>query len=161
MTTDKVFTKQRGGTFGKRCKHFAGIDFTDPTKQCEAGVLMKDVTVIQPFKYRYGGGGTVYTSGYSQPCFSDSDPFGVCECKHQRFPTAEEVAAEEAKMDKLLNRTFVARDAIVKATGGKRGVSGKIACPVCNTGELAYSVAGINGHIWAKCSTEDCVSWME
>lgn len=39
--------------------------------------------------------------------------------------------------------------------------SGKMLCPICNKGELYYSRASYNGHVHARCSTENCVSWME
>ena len=38
---------------------------------------------------------------------------------------------------------------------------GEITCPVCKTGKLRYSRFGYNGHVHARCSTKDCVAWME
>ena len=35
---------------------------------------------------------------------------------------------------------------------------GKIKCPKCE-GELHYTRAK-NGHVWGKCKTENCLSWM-
>ena len=37
--------------------------------------------------------------------------------------------------------------------------SGTIKCPACKC-NLNYSVAQINDHVWGKCSTKDCLSWM-
>ncbi len=37
---------------------------------------------------------------------------------------------------------------------------GKIECPKCK-GELNYSRAKSNGHVWGKCKTENCLSWMQ
>ncbi len=54
-----------------------------------------------------------------------------------------------------------ARDAIVQKTNGQRGISGEMGCPACGRGRLQYSVAGVNGHISARCSTDECVSFME
>lgn len=39
--------------------------------------------------------------------------------------------------------------------------SGTIPCPVCNSGSLMYSRATYNGHVHARCTTKDCVAWME
>lgn len=39
--------------------------------------------------------------------------------------------------------------------------AGKMACPICLTGELGYSRSSYNGHIVAGCSTKDCVRWAE
>jgi len=43
---------------------------------------------------------------------------------------------------------------------GKGGVS-SVSCPKCKTGTIDYSVASFNGHIWGKCTTKDCVRWIE
>lgn len=37
--------------------------------------------------------------------------------------------------------------------------SGKIQCPKCS-GDLHYSRSK-NGHVWGKCKTEGCLSWMQ
>lgn len=58
-------------------------------------------------------------------------------------------------------RITKARSAIVDATRGKRGVSGAIDCPVCGAKVSLHYVAACNGHIHGKCSTKDCVAWME
>lgn len=34
-------------------------------------------------------------------------------------------------------------------------------CPFCPDGTLRYSVASVNGHLHAACTTKGCVSWME
>lgn len=46
--------------------------------------------------------------------------------------------------------------------GFKKGKGGNatIVCPICK-GNLAYSVASINGHLWGTCQTEGCVQWMQ
>jgi hypothetical protein len=49
---------------------------------------------------------------------------------------------------------------ILEAANGKRLVSGRIDCPVCGAGKLAWGVAN-NGHISATCETAGCVSWVE
>lgn len=41
------------------------------------------------------------------------------------------------------------------------GGSGWIWCPACGNGKLEYSRSSWNGHIRAKCSTSNCLSWME
>lgn len=48
---------------------------------------------------------------------------------------------------------------IKETEGKKRGVKGSINCPKCN-GELQYSIAKLNGHIWGKCKTDKCLKWM-
>jgi len=43
---------------------------------------------------------------------------------------------------------------------GETGIQGNIACPQCG-GKLNYSIAKLNGHLWGKCETENCLSWMQ
>jgi hypothetical protein len=37
---------------------------------------------------------------------------------------------------------------------------GIIECPKCK-GKLHFTRAKINGHVWGKCETDDCLSWMQ
>jgi len=137
MTRDTIF-----------CKHFRSMM---DNETCEAGIAYESLKGI-PFDQR--------------PCFCRK---GVAPggCDKAEFPTAEEVAAEDAAMDALFARTVTARAAIVAHLGGhwKDGMpsaSGAIDCPVCKGDKsLHFSRAGYNGHIHARCSTEDCVAWME
>jgi hypothetical protein len=50
-----------------------------------------------------------------------------------------------------------------KAQGFKQGNggTGEMPCPTNCGGTLRYSVANVNGHMHAVCSTKDCVRWME
>mgnify|MGYP001081117917 CR=1 FL=1 len=94
----------------------------------------------------------------SCPCFG---PEQTGECEAKEYPTVEELAARDAEMAERFAKTAKARAAIVEAADGKRGVAGEIPCPVCETGKLRYSVASLNGHVHAACTTADCVRWME
>lgn len=58
--------------------------------------------------------------------------------------------------------------AITDKTGakpnGRKGdlipdISGEIVCPKCGE-KLYFNVHGENNHIWGKCSTDKCLSWM-
>lgn len=40
-------------------------------------------------------------------------------------------------------------------------IESSMSCPVCTAGELAYRISSYNGHIWAKCSTADCIAFMQ
>lgn len=78
-----------------------------------------------------------------------------------RGMTPEQAAHAEDALDARLANMTAARDAIVKATGGKRRVQGRIDCPVCKGLKTLGFVVHGNGHIHAACSTDDCVCWME
>ena len=68
--------------------------------------------------------------------------------------------SEEFDFEKYLNRTFKVREKIVEHSGGKKGASGSIDCPLCD-GKVNYAIAENNGHIHAVCTGDNCVSWME
>lgn len=125
------------------CKHYNGMH---GNTCCKAGVLYSLFKGKKP---------------ETVPCWEEQE---VSSCDKAEYRTIEEIEAEEKWMMERLANTGKARQAIVAHLGPwKRGAggSGKIPCPVCATGTLSFSRAGINGHIHASCSTETCVSWME
>ncbi len=131
------------------CTHYRAMS---EHKTCEAGVEYEKFKGV-PFDQR--------------PCFArhGEPPPGGWELA--QFPTPEELARQEVEDAKPWADIVSARTAIVEACGGpwKRGTpgtSGRIDCPVCaGVKTLGYSRAGYNGHVHAKCSTANCVSWME
>lgn len=72
---------------------------------------------------------------------------------------ADETRETKDKCDKSIADTLRALQAVMAVTQGARGVHGTITCPICG-GDLRYSVAASNGHVWGACSTSDCVRWM-
>ena len=65
--------------------------------------------------------------------------------------------------DGSMKKIGLARRAIVTHLDEKkspRSAAGEIECPNCK-GRLRFSRSGYNGHVHARCSTADCVSWME
>jgi hypothetical protein len=142
-----VSMKTPSEQIASRCKHFTRLHFN---KCCALGVDYDTVRDQSASPYRWA-------------CFGDGTHI---PCALREFPTAEEVAAEEAEIEQCMTRSLTAMKAVAvdaKAKGFKRGNggAGSVKCPVCESGTLAYSVASYNGHIWGKCSTEDCVSWMQ
>lgn len=108
-------------------------------------------------------------------------------CSSYIEPTKEELATQERDINKLIDGVAIARPAIIeelkrRAKNGDESVkaakkedlhrwhmpqknyftgAGEMDCPVCKTGKLRYSRASYNGHVHAKCSTQNCVAWME
>jgi len=85
-------------------------------------------------------------------------------CEKFRLPTAEEIAAEAAEMEAAMNRMRLVMQVVrswrtwtPQHRVAKQEV---IECPACK-GRLLLSQAAYNGHVWGKCETEGCVSWME
>lgn len=131
-----------------RCKHYQAMSNHDV---CKAGVCYEKFKGV-PFNQR--------------PCFPDRGQTPPGGCELAEYPTAEELAAEDAAFAKRIEQLGTARKAIVEHLGGpwKRGMPGavgEIPCPVCKNGTLRFSRAGYNGHIHAGCTTAGCARWME
>lgn len=127
----------------RKCRHFNGVQ----NKVCEAGVNYDDVTPI--------------------PCIGlDNTEVRQAICEKKSCWTREEAINIEKKRAESTKKFVVALGAAhddAKKKGLKQGHGGKdsLPCPVCKTGTLHYSVAGVNGHLWGQCSTKDCVAWMQ
>lgn len=71
------------------------------------------------------------------------------------------------RIKRRMDEVEMARKVIVEYLGGpwRHGYSaaiGTINCPICRRKDcLSFHRAGSNGHIWARCSTPNCVSWIE
>lgn len=129
-----------------RCVHFTGVQH----QSCAAGVKYDDVkdTTKRPYAF---------------PCFKDD---GCTSCEKRRFPTEDEVNRELEERDASFKRMMAASRAAhddAENRGLRKGCGGQgsVKCPCCSDGTIHYQVAGYNGHMHARCSTTDCVSWME
>ena len=131
-----------------RCKHFNGTS----KGVCEAGV-----------EYRSVRDESKQGSRAQYPCFRE----GEClACASRSLPTAEEAKAQaneiESHSAKMLAGLYAAKsDASAKGLKKGNGGQSECKCPVCEGGTIKYSVASINGHMWAKCTTDKCCAWME
>jgi hypothetical protein len=137
------------------CKYFNGFG----NSQCDAGVCYREVT---PDPHKIGL--SLRIPCRSQPDLSWSPKQLVNfenrgKCDKFELPTAEEIAADEEDGIKSGVRMLAAMAAI-KQTKPARGSAGVIDCPNCD-GRLRFSVSSVNGHIHAKCSTPECVFFME
>lgn len=128
------------------CKHFNGIQ----NKVCKAGI-----TYMQN------------SSEIAMPCIPGLiHDRKTWECDQFAIMTREQAEQEADDDIRAMNRTITARidakDHAKKLGYGKgRGGVGSLKCPCCEDGHIQYSVASVNGHMHARCSTGGCVSWME
>lgn len=134
----------------KRCRHLGG---TVLDHECEKGIDINALAVAC--------GGQGHFTINMVPCWGKLE--GGCE--HYSAYTEDEWKQFDRESEELFNRTIKARTAIVdflELGGVAKGedANGVIDCPVCG-GKLGFSRAGCNGHIWARCSTDNCVAWME
>lgn len=133
----------------ENCKHYRGCQY----ETCKAGVAYASVS-SRP--------GTFHLR--SIPCVPEYTD-GLSKCDKFELFTPEEIAEQERQTELRIARIGKARQAIVAHAGPHNkvvGAQGKIDCPNCGgEGSLAYSRAGYNGHIHARCSTENCCAWKE
>ncbi len=148
-----VFGADAGGEMSQTyfCKHYRA---PSNHSSCEAGITYATLPC-------YG------TAPRNWPCYGKRGQPLPTGCESASYPTEDELAAEDAEMEKRCENLGKARKAIVAHLGGpwKRGTPGSrgvISCPVCGGATtLHFSRAGLNGHIHARCATVGCVSWME
>jgi hypothetical protein len=140
------------------CKHYTG---SYHNRQCGAGVTYSDVTP------KVGTPGWVFL----QPCKIATDPHALNviqelgpqgTCDKFELPSAEEVRAENEAMETHFKQFQLTLPLIerIKREHKDEDWQGVEVCPVCQ-GRLHLSITAYNGHVWGKCDTEDCLSWME
>ncbi len=123
-----------------KCKHFTGA----MGKVCQAGITYDSLP-----------------SGTQWPCVpSQLDKSG---CSKFSALSSEEIEQELEKEKAAMERFSKVFPLIAKIKKENKGKSaqGHESCPACGTGTLSWSHAKLNGHIWGRCSTDGCVSWME
>lgn len=136
---------------GNKCIHFNGL--REDTGACDAGVVYLTVKATDES-----------IKGFARyPCFREGE---AVPCAKRHFPTPEEVAAQVAEHNASWERLKLGIRAAsddAKKHGFKMGNAGRgvVPCPVCKAGELHYTVAAYNGHMHGRCTTPDCVSWMQ
>lgn len=139
----------RAGT----CKHFSGTGLRDK-ECCHAGV-----------EYRSLVGGPDLGWCTRLPCyrvtsFKPNGPVNPCE-KYEE-PSQEEIDACEKEVTESIARFMKTLPLIhaIKTEHRGKNAKGTKKCTACD-GVLHYTHAACNGHVWGKCETDGCLSWME
>lgn len=114
----------------RKCIHFNGV----MEKVCKAGIKYEDVREEpQDGPYRF-------------PCLKQGG-----ECSHASFLNEEQVNERVAEIEHSCNQTIIAISIIKDHIKKTKEQQGKVKCE-CG-GELHFTVAQVNGHIWAKCNS--------
>jgi len=134
-----------------KCRHYNGCIH----KECDAGVVYDEV------KEEPSPGKPMRLPCFIEGMFAGPD----LPCASRSIPTEEEALAIAAeRCDKAYRNAEAVGKAKedARAKGFKRGNSGRgeVPCIICS-GKIRYTVAGLNGHMHAHCTTKGCVSWME
>ena len=136
------------------CKHYRASHIFDT---CQVGVWYSEVT--PDFEKTWG-------RMKRMPCRKLSawtgEPVkqGVCEKYEERTPEEEEQEKRDMQeaMDQVEMMLPLLND--LRKKHKHKDWSGTLECPKCK-GVLHVSHCGYNGHIWAKCKTENCITWAE
>ena len=117
-----------------KCIHFNGLFIN---KECKKGVKYNAVKVpgVKPVQV---------------PCLRDNTMSGG-SCDFVCFPSDEEVKKQVEEIEQMTTRTIGAYAAVKNHFDKTSERQGKIECPECQ-GDLHFTVAELNNHIWAKCS---------
>jgi hypothetical protein len=139
------------------CIHFTGIQH----KACKLGYeydkLDRPLPCIRSYKVHF----SKERSGEQEPCKHSA-------CHDYLAPTPEQIAEHERLITEALERHAKAAGPVSewrKAQGWSKNnrvaATGKVPCNACGKGEIHLSMAAYNGHVWGRCTTDGCVSWME
>ena len=77
------------------------------------------------------------------------------------FATETEAASNRKELEDCMESiSKVYAELKSRGFGKGNGGSGVMECPKCGD-KLHFSVASLNGHVWGKCTTKGCLSWMQ
>jgi hypothetical protein len=98
------------------------------------------------------------------PCYFDGHgilPLVTCD-KFTPTPV-EDILERELCVQKSIDRLMVVLPLVsaIKTEHKGKSWAGNTECPVCNTGTLMMSHSAYNGHVACRCTTEDCINFME
>lgn len=124
----------------KHCRHYS-YETSDVGRgsHCAKGVFFRDDKSVD----------TAPCMPFNSRRKQDADP-----CEHREEYTAEERATWEKWCEQRMVDLGRAIDALPDDI--KCGQGGRVACPVCETGEFCYSRQS-NGHVHVGCTTQGCV----
>jgi hypothetical protein len=114
----------------RKCIHFNGV----MEKVCKAGIKYEDVREEpQNGPYRF-------------PCLKQGG-----ECPQSKFLNEEQVNEKVTEIEHSCTQTIIAISKVKEHIHLTKEQHGKIKCE-CG-GDLHYTVAQVNGHVWAKCNS--------
>ncbi len=122
-----------------KCIHFNGM----ANQFCEAGINYEAVKDKTQRPYRL-------------PCVKNT-PFYGSSCTEACFRTHEQALEETKKRMENFSIVYIIQALSVISEIPEN--AGTIKCPKCGK-QLRYTRA-VNGHVWGKCETQDCLNWVQ
>lgn len=133
-----------------RCVHWNGLIHPGGEPPCKAG--LDPQALFDSARERNG----ILKRAREWPC---NQPSGAA-CPQHSALTREHAEREVADDEGSMNRMFKALAAAQAHFKGKPAGGAVIDCPNCS-GRLHVSKAAGNGHLWGRCETKGCASWMQ
>jgi hypothetical protein len=125
------------------CVHYVGSRVLSDEGPCDVGLQRKGVIRC-----------SACIGGHTMP-----DPKAECPQWERRSIESAEQRANQ--LERSLDRLFVIGPAVAEWRAKPPvGKEGDIDCPACGKGSL-HLVQASNGHVSGRCSTGNCVHWME
>lgn len=158
------------------CQHYdpAGVTMIggkEPHGHCKAGVVYLDQFGRAPDDGNHQVNGRYYPSSgiFQRICCTDGNkhteaeqlarcPKWLRNTREMGEKRADDLTASMARMRMASEvvgkwRTWTKKNRVAKQEA--------IDCPTKCGGKLHLSQAAYNGHVWGKCTSEGCLSWME
>jgi ssDNA-binding Zn-finger/Zn-ribbon topoisomerase 1 len=141
-----LYHKSLREQIANKCIHFNGV----MNDTCKAGVdyeqFRKQSTPDKPVGF---------------PCLRDCENAPACE--KREWPSEEHIKARLDEIEQSTQRHLKAAEVVDAFRKRHKGKSAReaVPCPACGTGTLHLSISSYNGHVWGKCSTPDCLAWIE
>lgn len=156
----------------KYCQHYdpGGLSMTggkEPSGHCKAGVVYLDQFGRAPDDESSKLDGKYYPSSgiYQRICCTDggkrSEEEQRARCPKWIRRTREQGEARADRMEDSLRRMTAAGPIVKEFRKKPWGKKAVFDCPACKTGKLHLSQSSYNGHVHGRCTTPDCLSWME
>lgn len=138
------------------CRHH--IHAAPMKHECSAGVNIEALVTEQCGPSRFG-------RHFMLPCHTGiDDETRKATCSKCSIYTVEEHAAMreeiERDMDAAVARIKMTMPLVAKIKSGKEE-SGSDQCPACHTGSVQWRRSGYNNHVAMRCSTPDCINFIE
>lgn len=132
------------------CQHYERGNGADMV--CAKGMDLKAVQIVPVGERGIKWGPCI--EGHTLP-----DP--VAACPHWIRRTREQGEKRADAVEKSMRQFTVVMPVVAKwRKKYPRGKAEIIECPKCK-GKLHLTQSAYNGHVWGKCETEGCVSWIE
>lgn len=146
MTKKPLYRKSLREQIEGKCIHFNGL----MNDVCKAGVRYAQFRTPTPGE-----------SPYMFPCHKDRG--ASIPCDKRKWPSEEHVQARLDEIEESTQRHMKAGAVVKDFRTRNKGKSAQevVDCPACGTGKLHLSISSYNGHVWGRCTTENCLAWME